>query len=77
MDVQMPEMNGYETTEYIRENLKLTIPIIATTAHASGSEKEKCMKCGMTEYLTKPLKGAELNELIAGYIFPELADIKE
>jgi CheY-like chemotaxis protein len=77
MDVQMPEMNGYETTDHIRNNLKLDIPIIATTAHASGAEKKKCLESGMNAYLTKPLRGAELNEILASYLFPQLADIKE
>ena len=60
MDLQMPEMDGFETTEYIRQNLKLTIPIIAMTASALRNEKIKCMELGMNEYLNKPFVPADL-----------------
>src|SRR5687768_8684900 len=56
MDIQMPEMNGYEATVYIRDQLKLGIPIIATTSHSSQEERERCLMSGMTDYLTKPIK---------------------
>lgn len=59
MDIQMPELNGYETSRFIRENLKLSLPIIAITAHALPGEKEKCISFGMTDYISKPIK--ELN----------------
>jgi len=60
MDLQMPEMDGFETTKYIRQNLKLTIPIIAMTASALRNEKIKCMELGMNEYLNKPFVPADL-----------------
>ncbi|HKC67401.1 MAG TPA: ATP-binding protein [Bacteroidia bacterium] len=68
MDIQMPEMNGYETTEYIREELKLTIPIIAMTAHALPGEREKCINLGMTDYISKPIKETDLNTIMEKYI---------
>jgi signal transduction histidine kinase/CheY-like chemotaxis protein len=68
MDIQMPEMNGYETTEFIRENLKLTIPVIAMTAHALPGEREKCLSFGMTDYISKPIKELDLRNLITKYI---------
>ena len=68
MDIQMPEMNGYETTEYIREHLKLNIPVIAMTAHALPGEKEKCLSFGMTDYISKPIKELDLRNLITKYI---------
>lgn len=68
MDIQMPEMNGYETTEYIRDSLKLTTPIIAMTAHALPGEREKCISFGMSDYISKPIKGPELQALITKYI---------
>jgi signal transduction histidine kinase len=68
MDIQMPEMNGYETTEYIRDQLKLTMPIIAMTAHALPGEREKCISFGMTDYISKPIKEIDLNNLMAKYI---------
>jgi CheY-like chemotaxis protein len=64
----MPEMNGYETTEFIRENLKLTIPVIAMTAHALPGEREKCLSFGMTDYISKPIKELDLRNLITKYI---------
>jgi CheY-like chemotaxis protein len=54
MDLQMPEMNGYEATTIIRKDLKLTIPIIAMTASAMKGEKIKCLEIGMSDYLSKP-----------------------
>jgi PAS domain S-box-containing protein len=60
MDLQMPEMDGFETTVYIRQKLQLTIPIIAMTASALRNEKIKCMELGMNEYLNKPFVPADL-----------------
>ena len=67
MDVDMPEMNGYEATERIRELEKDTgrhIPIMAMTAHAMQGAREKCLSHGMDGYLTKPINTEKLlNEL--------------
>lgn len=60
MDLQMPEMDGFETTIYIREKLKLKMPIVAMTASALRNEKIKCMELGMNEYLNKPFIPSEL-----------------
>ncbi len=68
MDIQMPEMNGYEATEFIRDHLKLTIPIIAMTAHALPGEREKCVGFGMTDYISKPIKEVDLRNLITKYM---------
>ena len=59
MDVQMPEMNGYEATIEIRK-LGSRIPIVAVTASAIKGEKEKCLSVGMTDFLTKPFKKKDL-----------------
>ncbi len=55
MDLQMPEMNGFEATEYIRNTLKSKIPIIALTADVTTVDLEKCKIAGMNDYVSKPL----------------------
>lgn len=55
MDLQMPEMNGFEATEYIRNELKLTIPIIALTADVTTADLAKCKAVGMDDYISKPV----------------------
>jgi len=57
MDVQMPVMNGYDTTSYIRnemEGSKSKTPILGMSAHAMNREKERCLALGMNDYITKP-----------------------
>lgn len=65
MDIQMPEMDGIETTKWIREKLLLSIPIIALTANANKNESEKCYRSGMNDYLTKPFEENDLINKIA------------
>ena len=55
MDLQMPEMNGFETTEYIRKTLKSQIPIIALTADVTTVDVSKCKEFGMDDYISKPI----------------------
>jgi signal transduction histidine kinase/CheY-like chemotaxis protein len=64
MDIQMPEMDGYETTRYIRNDLKLQTPIIAMTATAMKGEQRQCIESGMNEYMTKPFEFTELYKRI-------------
>ncbi len=59
MDVQMPEMNGYEATATMRTN-GVDIPIIAVTASAIKGEREKCLSVGMSDFLTKPFKKKDI-----------------
>lgn len=63
MDVQMPEMDGFQATSLIRELEKATgkhIPIIAMTAHAMKGDKERCLESGMDGYVSKPIDQGEL-----------------
>jgi PAS domain S-box-containing protein len=60
MDIQMPEMNGYEVTGIVRNELNNPVPIMAMTAHAMGSEKERCLALGMNDYISKPFDIEEL-----------------
>jgi signal transduction histidine kinase len=65
MDLQMPKMDGYATTYYIRNNLRLKTPIIAMTATAMKDEQWQCLHAGMNEYMTKPFEFGELYKRIA------------
>ncbi|MGN7810858.1 ATP-binding protein [Flavobacterium sp. 22076] len=64
MDLQMPVRDGYQTTHYIRSELKNEIPIIAMTAHSLADEHHRCLNAGMDGYVPKPFKQHELLEAI-------------
>ena len=67
MDVQMPEVDGFEATYQIRRLQTQTqnrVPIIALTAHASAADRKRCLAAGMDEYISKPFRSAALYELI-------------
>lgn len=69
MDIQMPNLDGYQTTTIIREELKLDIPIIAITAHSTIKERDKCLSMGMSDYVSKPFKKDELFQKIENLAF--------
>jgi len=65
MDIMMPEMDGYETTQKIRrEHKNSTLPIIAVTAKAMKGDRQKCIEAGASDYITKPLKIDQLLSLM-------------
>jgi len=67
MDIQMPEMDGFEATEKIRALPQgRTLPIIALTAHALSGERERCLARGMSGYLAKPFKAHDLFTAVEG-----------
>lgn len=68
MDVQMPNMNGYEATKKIRELQKKRIPIIALTAGTVIGEREKCLEVGMDDYASKPIIKDTLELVIAKWV---------
>ena len=67
MDIQMPVMNGYETTTAIRE-AGIKVPIIAVTAFAMVGDREKCFEAGCNDYISKPLDHKELLEMLQKYL---------
>jgi CheY-like chemotaxis protein len=68
MDLQMPEMNGFEATEYIRNIMKCNIPIIALTADVTTVDLEKCRFVGMNDYISKPVDERILYSKIVGLV---------
>ena len=69
MDIEMPEMNGYDTTKFIRKKLELGLPIIAMTAHSDPGEREKCLLAGMNDYIAKPIQEEELYNVVTNYLY--------
>jgi response regulator RpfG family c-di-GMP phosphodiesterase len=80
MDVQMPEMGGFEATSFIREyekELGIHTPIIALTAHAISGYREKCLQGGMDEYVSKPIKLEALKKVFDMFLGKEQKTIEE
>jgi len=68
MDLQMPEMNGFEATEYIRNTLQSSVPIIALTADVTTADLAKCKAIGMNDYIAKPVDERLLYSKIIGLV---------
>ena len=68
MDLQMPEMNGFDATAYIRNTLHLTVPIIALTADVTTVDLAKCKSVGMNDYIAKPVDERLLYSKIIEYV---------
>jgi CheY-like chemotaxis protein len=70
MDIMMPEMDGYETTQKIRrEHKNSSLPIIAVTAKAMKGDRQKCIEAGASDYITKPLKIDQLLSLMRVWFY--------
>jgi len=74
MDVQMPEMDGFEATRAIRSPDSTVrnhqVPIVAMTAHAMKGDRERCLDAGMDDYVSKPIEPAELARVIERWLAP-------
>ena len=68
MDLHMPEMNGFEATQHIRNKMNSMIPIIALTADITKEDIEKCINAGMNDYIPKPVEENVLYEKIIKYV---------
>jgi CheY-like chemotaxis protein len=67
MDIQMPEMDGFEAMAAIRERERTTgkhVPVVAMTAHAMKGDRERCLKAGMDRYIAKPIRAGEMLDTI-------------
>lgn len=71
MDLQMPVKDGYQTTDYIRNEMNSSVPIIAMTAHSLVGEQERCYKVGMNAYVPKPFKQSVLLKAIKTVMNPD------
>ena len=75
MDLQMPEMDGYQATVRIRADSRFTkLPIIAMTAHATVEERNRCLAAGMNDHISKPIHPNILFDTVARYYRPPTAD---
>lgn len=84
MDISMPEMDGFEATQYIRTKFSgktKSIPVVAMTASAFMGDREKCLAAGMNDYISKPFKPIDLFEIIrrnlpeAAFITGQITDL--
>ncbi|MFA6294109.1 MAG: response regulator, partial [Victivallales bacterium] len=78
MDLQMPEMDGYQATAKIRSDARFAnLPIIAMTAHATNEEKQRCLASGMNDHVSKPIDPAALFETVSRYYKPSVKGKKD
>jgi CheY-like chemotaxis protein len=72
MDLQMPEMDGFEATGVIRDPRSRVrrhdIPVIAMTAHAMKGDRERCLEAGMDDYISKPVTALALNDILEKHL---------
>jgi CheY-like chemotaxis protein len=71
LDIRMPKLDGYETIKNIRMQSRWRdLPVVAMTANAITGEKEKCLKAGMSDFLSKPVKPEQLRDTLLKWISP-------
>lgn len=68
MDIEMPELNGFDATSRIRQELKLTTPIIAVSSNSAPADIQKAFDCGMDEYVGKPVDPENLKSAIRRHL---------
>lgn len=77
MDVSMPDMDGYTTTQHIRRYpAARTLPIIALTAHVIAGERERCLAAGMNDFLGKPYQLADLQQVLQRWLSETVTSAK-
>ncbi len=73
MDLQMPEMDGYQATARLRSDARFAkLPIVAMTAHATIEERQRCLAAGMNDHVSKPIDPSNLYETVARFYKPPL-----
>lgn len=72
MDIMMPELDGYDTMKILREEMHIDIPIVALTAKAMKSDREKCLAAGASDYISKPLKLEQLFSVLRVWLATEV-----
>ena len=77
MDVQMPVMDGFTATRILRQELAVTIPILAMTAGVMSSEQEECRRSGMNDIIAKPVDVQQMLQCIASHLRPELSEMAQ
>ncbi len=74
MDVQMPIMDGFSATRVIRDELRMTVPIIAMTAGVLAYERQQCLECGMSDFVGKPIDVRLFLKVLAKYLTGQQSD---
>lgn len=72
MDIMMPELDGYDTMKILREDMNVDIPIVALTAKAMKSDREKCLAAGASDYISKPLNLEQLFSVLRVWLATEV-----